>query len=116
MNKKEQLLAAVHDAVFDLLVYDRRNDDELSEYDVDKLLRSGAVRPQDMTAVFSRTLHDALDQFGIKWGIISHTNIGESWYIEGKDGGMNDWTEDAALATQYKMTDAYKMHQSITSK
>lgn len=60
-TKKELLKGAVQSSVSNLLCYDRKNDEELTDEDVRKLLDSGDVTIEEMVKWFYDELWDQTD-------------------------------------------------------
>ncbi len=57
-TKKEQLLGSAEDAAINVLVYNRKNDEDLSVEDVEWLFKSKQVTIDELVVAFRKGLED----------------------------------------------------------
>lgn len=62
-KKKESFLGSCHDAIINVMKYDRRDDEELSAEDVEELFKSGQVSIDEMLAAFKGAIIEYQQQY-----------------------------------------------------
>jgi len=56
MTDKEKVLNIVSDLVLDFVVYDRKNDEDLSSDDLENFIKTGVVTEEEIVDMFRKTL------------------------------------------------------------
>ena len=89
-DKLNRLLEITADSIVDLLYYDRKECEEISRDDVDKMISSGILTADKLKEAFSSAIDEA---FNDEWFILDTNNYYSIYIISFTYRGWIDYTK-----------------------